>query len=57
VIAVAGPVKENTVRMSNVERWGDLVGNNLAQILKVDHFIFLNDFEAAAYGASVLNEE
>jgi glucokinase len=43
--------------MSNVERWGDLVGNNLAHILKVDHFIFLNDFEAAAYGASVLNEE
>lgn len=54
VIAIAGPVKGNSVRMSNVEQWGDLSGNTLAQTLKFEHFIFLNDFEAAAYGASVL---
>jgi glucokinase len=57
VIAIAGPVKENVVRMSNVEKWGDLVGKHLALALRFDHFVFLNDFEAAAYGASVLKEE
>lgn len=57
VIAIAGPVKENTVRMSNAEKWGDLVGNKMAETFKFEHFIFLNDFEAAAYGASVLGEE
>lgn len=54
VIAIAGPVKENKVRMSNAEQWGDLDGGALAKTLNLDHFIFLNDFEAAAYGASVL---
>jgi glucokinase len=55
-IAIAGPIKENTVEMSNVMKWGKLSGNKLAEDFKLDHFIFLNDFEAAAYGASVLTE-
>jgi glucokinase len=57
VIAIAGPIKENTVRVTNVEKWGKLVGSNLATVFRFDHFIFLNDFEAAAYGASVLTKD
>lgn len=43
--------------MSNAEKWGDLKGSDLAKEFKFDHFIFLNDFEAAAYGASVLSPD
>lgn len=57
VIAIAGPIKHNAVKMSNVEKWGTLSGNRLAEDFKLDHFIFLNDFEAAAYGASVLTAD
>lgn len=57
VIAIAGPVKDNGGKMSNALHWGQLNGYDLAKELKVDHFIILNDFEAAAYGASLVPED
>lgn len=43
--------------MSNAEQWGDLNGEELGKLLKIDHVLLLNDFEAAAYGASELKDE
>lgn len=49
VIAMAGPVKCNTVTASNLKKWGVLDGDELAKEFNLDSFIFLNDFEAIAY--------
>lgn len=57
VIAIAGPVKDNGGKMSNAQHWGHMHGNDLAEDLKLEHFIFLNDFEAAAYGASLVPDD
>jgi glucokinase len=40
--------------MSNALHWGELDGEVLAHSLKLDKFVFLNDFEAIAYGVCAL---
>lgn len=54
VIGVAGPVEDNTVALSNVPKWGELNGDQLATNLKMRHFVFLNDFIANSYGLLLL---
>lgn len=56
VIAIAGPVNNNSVMMSNVQRWGTLDGTKLGIELKINKFSFLNDFEANAYSLMTLRE-
>lgn len=42
--------------MSNVQRWGELNGTNLAIQLKMNRFVFINDFEANAYALMTLKD-
>ena len=56
VIGIAGPISGNATFMANVEKWGTLDGAQLANNLKIPHFQFLNDFEAASYGVLTLPE-
>ena len=57
VIAIAGPVDNNSILMSNVQRWGVLDGKYLGIELKINRFVFINDFEANAYGLMSLNSD
>lgn len=56
VIAIAGPVNKNTILMSNVQRWGELDGAKLGVQLKINRFVFINDFEANAYSLMTLKD-
>ena len=53
---MAGPITNNTVFMANAEKWGTMDGNQLGETLKIPHFKFLNDFEAASYGVLLVPE-
>lgn len=57
VVAIAGPVNNNSILMSNVQKWGLLDGPKLASHLKINRFVFLNDFEANAYGLMTLKDK
>lgn len=56
-MAIAGPVNDNTVIVSNVQRWGKLEGAQLGVELKINRFVFINDFEANAYGLMTLRDK
>lgn len=56
VIGMAGPIFDNTVKLANVEKWGLLAGEDLGVALKIPHFRFINDFEAASYGLLLVPE-
>ncbi len=56
-IGIAGPIFDNTVSLANVEKWGTLSGESLGANLKIPHFKFINDFEAASYGILLVPEE
>lgn len=57
VLAVAGPVKNNTVTASNVKKWGELNGYALKNEFNLDSCTFLNDFEAIAYAVLKLQQK
>ena len=54
---MAGPISKNKVAMANVGKWGIMDGNQLSVSLKIPHFQFLNDFEAASYGILTLPDQ
>jgi len=54
---MAGPIVDNSVSMANVPKWGNLVGESLGVSLKIKHFRFINDFEAASYGVLLVPKE
>lgn len=57
VVGMAGPVNDNVVSVTvNIRHWGPSDGNKIAQEFGLDSFTFINDFTAAGYGISVLNE-
>lgn len=53
---MAGPIFDNTVKMANAAKWGVLDGEKLGAALKIPHFRFINDFEAASYGLLLVPE-
>jgi glucokinase len=57
VIGIAGPISDNRTFMANVGKWGTLDGHLLSANLKIPHFQFLNDFEAASYGVLTIPED
>ena len=50
VMGIAGPVSDNTCKLTNVGHWPDIVGDQLAVTFQMDRFHLMNDFEAAGYG-------
>ena len=56
-IGIAGPIFDNTVSLANVEKWKTLSGAQLGTNLKISHFRFINDFQAASYGILLVPEE
>lgn len=56
VVAIAGPVNNNSILMSNVQKWGLLDGIKLGIQLKINRFAFINDFEANAYALMTLKD-
>lgn len=57
VLAVAGPVVNNTCRVTNVKRWPVLDGAEMAKDLRVGTVLLMNDFAAIGYGLLDLPEE
>lgn len=54
--AVAGPVKENTVRFTNRDSWS-IDGDLIAQDMKIPVVRLVNDFLAVGYGILTLDNE
>lgn len=54
---MAGPIFDNTVKLSNVQKWGLLKGDELGKALNIKNFRFLNDFEAASYGVLTVSKD
>lgn len=54
VIGIAGAVQNNCVSAVNIGHWAMMDGNQIAKDFNLDSFLFINDFEAAAYGVSTL---
>ena len=50
VIGIAGAVQDNTVHTTNIPHWPVACGVALSQALKIEKFVFINDFKAAGYG-------
>ena len=53
--AIAGPVVNNTSKLTNLT-W-NLAGDRLAEALRMDRVLLINDFEAVGYGAVGLEPE
>jgi glucokinase len=49
VLAIAGPIINQTVIMANVPKWGQLKASEMGRNLGCE-VCFLNDFEAISYG-------
>ena len=56
-IAMAGPVKNNSLSMANVRKWGVIDGDKLGKTLNIHKFILMNDFEANSYGILLVPDE
>ena len=61
VIGVPGPVQDNTImKLPNIPHWKSENGENLAKILNIKKFLFLNDFACNSYGVQtklILDED
>lgn len=57
VVGIAGAVTKNTVQTVNISHWGITDGNAIATALGFDAFTFINDFTAAGYGVTTLQDE
>jgi glucokinase len=57
VVGMAGPVCNNTVSAVNINHWPTSDGNAIAEELKLDSFVFINDFTAAGYGVATLRKQ
>lgn len=57
VVGMAGPVCNNTVSAVNISHWPTSDGNAIAEELKLDSFVFINDFTAAGYGVCTLRKQ
>lgn len=53
-MGAAGPVEDNTVSLSNVQKWGVLDGGVLGKNLNIRHFEIINDFIANSHGITTL---
>lgn len=54
VVGIAGEVKNNTVRTTNVKDWPIVDGNAIAANFSMKSFTLINDFAAAGYGVCML---
>lgn len=54
-IAVAGPVKNNSVSFTNRQDWS-IDGNNIASVFGIQKVVLINDFVANGYGLLTLQE-
>jgi len=54
VLGIAGPVKNNSSRLTNVGHWPELVGDEMSKELKMN-VTLINDFVAVGYGVLDLN--
>ena len=50
-------MNDNQCKLTNIPQWEVQDGNKLASLLKMKKFVFINDFTAASYGASVLGHK
>ena len=57
VVGIAGEVKENMVRTTNIPHWPRTEGKAIAQKYDMDQFELINDFAAAGYGLCQLKEK
>lgn len=55
-MGIAGPVENNTCKLTNVENWPTIVGEELAAAFGMERFKLMNDFEAAGYGVLELKD-
>lgn len=58
VVGIAGPVLDNAVQVSaNLRHWGKSDGYLIQEMFNLDSFLFINDFTAAGYGVTRLEEK
>eukprot|EP00977_Amphora_coffeiformis_P014093 scaffold3849_cov179-Amphora_coffeaeformis.AAC.31 len=56
VVGIAGAVNQNKVRPVNIPHWPVSDGDVIADFCNLDSFIFINDFLAAGYGVTTLQD-
>ncbi|XP_051922220.1 glucokinase-like [Hippocampus zosterae] len=56
-VALAGPIKDGAILMSNAQKWGLLQEEEFAKKIGLERVKFLNDFEAISYGVEKLEPE
>jgi len=57
VVGIAGPVNENKCHLTNIPHWPIQDGNSIKTQFKMNAFVFINDFTAAAFGVSTLTHK
>lgn len=57
VVGIAGPVVDNTCKLTNITHWPTEDGKLIASSLPMESFRFINDFTAASFGTSTLTHK